>query len=283
MSYLFNKPAITVKDVETAYDLYLKDNREISAKSFKTRYLSKSYKSCNIGGIIFQYNKKLGVKFDFFMIDLIEKTIKKERVRKRMIMHSKNLALLYFDAAERLSQIFSNFERVKLFYLRGIDLDPQNVNLMLRYGFVLAKSDEYVDKMNAYQYIHNGATLMTKAVWVSDETNNLKGYLEYIEYLMQIRQDNSKLIFNLLKEGYKIAKYTEFKDDCDKEIVKKYAHILFNGYKSVNPNPKHIVDIAKSLNRLKIDLKLLLTDKMIRYFESEQKAKKKAKEEQSEE
>ena len=277
MSYLFNKPGITIKDVEKAYEYYCKDNKQIILKSFKTRYLSRRYTSCNIGSIIFQYDKKLAVKFDFYMIDLIEKTIKKERVRKRIIAHSHNLALLYFNTADHLSQIFSDFEKVKLFYLRGIDLDPQNVNLMLRYGLVLAKSDVYNDKMNAYQYIHNSATLMTKAVWTSDEGNNLNEYLKYIEYLMEGRQDNSKLVLNLLKEGYKIAKYCDYKDDCDKEIIKKYAHILFNGYKSVKPNPKHVIEICKSLNRVKIELKSLLTEKMIKYFESQPKRSRKKK------
>lgn len=279
MSFLFNKPNITSKDVNKAYELYLKDNKQIVLRSFETYYLTKRYKTFSIGSMIFPYDNKLGVKFDFYMIDMIEKTIKKERIKRRIVKFSQDLAVLYFDAADHLSAIFSDFEKVKLFYLKGLDLDPTNVGLILRYGTSIAKSNDYNDKMNAYRYIYRGAVMMTKTVWVQNPNNNLNNYLDYILFLLETRQDNSKFVYNLLKEGYKIAKFDEFKDECEKEIVRRYLQILFNGYKSVTPKQKQIVPIYKSLVRDKIDTKPLFTEKMLKYIEQNMKEAKKKTEE----
>jgi len=82
MSFLFNKPSITKKDVDKAYEIYLKDNKQITLKSFESRFLTKRYKSFSIGTMVFPYNQKLGVKFDFYMID-ISKRLSKKNVSKK--------------------------------------------------------------------------------------------------------------------------------------------------------------------------------------------------------
>ncbi len=279
MSFLFNKPSITKKDVDKAYEIYLKDNKQITLKSFESRFLTKRYKSFSIGTMVFPYNQKLGVKFDFYMIDMIEKTIKKERIKKRIMKFSSDLAMLYFDAADHLSYIFSDFDKIKLFYLTGLDLDPANVSLVLRYGLGLSRSTEYNDKMNAYRYIYRGATMMTKGVWSLNPNNKLDRYVEYIDFLMGTRVDNSKFVYNLLKEGYKIAKFDEFKDESELEIVKKYLHVLFNGYKSVKPKPKQIVAIIKTLDRCKIEYRPLVTEKMLHFVDMQNKEALRKKEE----
>ena len=278
MSLLFNNPGIYERDVLEAYNLY-KEQNDIELETFKGLVAGPN-RNPLLGDIIYPLNKKLGIKFDFYMIDKVEDALKKEEDEDKILVLSRNLAKVYYHTAKHILDLTYDLEKAKLFYLRAIDLDPTNLELTLQYGLFLSSSTNFLDNLNAYHYVLSAAMYMTKTYWSNNDPISIHSYIEFIQKLEQNgdatneEKEYDLRIYNLLREGYKIAKFDEFKSPESREMLDKYINFLFYGYRTIKSNRRTLSSIAADLVSFGYDINDFLKPEMIRFVRFTRKGKK---------